>query len=337
MKAPSPFLGILFVSLLSACSGNGNSNVIGSDKLVSSDDGASGDLTTYCKYLQDATPPNRPKASSDNFYGIKTDPTMSTQTRAFIAGKLKEFENESFKTENCLYQLIFQGNDNSVVLDYIQPRVNFIASGKSGLSASDVSFRSADVLANDGKGITVAYNIGLGIWITSAMNYPKGGVVSVRGVDFPITSSRLGVIQLGDAYFENEAYTQVSTLAHEGRHSDCTGGVSAQEMKSIRNGGWENFKASRPECGHVHSNCPAGHDLAGEPACDAHQWGAYSVDVVFYKTMKELCAENKACPEKVRQTVDIRLKDSMTRLAQLSGFLAGKWGRPDMETGPIGK
>ena len=138
-----------------------------------------------------------------------------------------------------------------------------------------------------------ALNVSTGIWL-SGLIANQTVILEIQGQTIPVSSSRTGVMMFGSGYEATindsagntytipPAYRQ-AILVHEGRHSDCTDGITSQEVEMMReSSSLEDFykKFPLPHCGHLHILCPSG-DFEGIPACDAERYGAYTVGEIY--------------------------------------------------------
>ena len=198
----------------------------------------------------------------------------------------------------------------------------------------------------------VATNSGMALWLEAVifgsnpmLNIPGRGVV-------PVDSARIGIVVIGPAYqptrpfrFENEGVKIVvtspeyrqRTLVHEARHSDCTGGLTRSDLETMRQiRSLKEFmeRYPNPACGHIHSNCPDGHVLAGIPACDRHPWGAYSIDAIYTEgTLAAMSAGSRANDYIARVIGEMQVLDSWSRvLVKKEDLLSGRLGQPDMSS-----
>lgn len=99
---------------------------------------------------------------------------------------------------------------------------------------------------------------------------------------------------------------RISTLVHEARHSDCTGGVKTSLVNSYIRANISGAQPNAPytsACLHLHNACPAGHDLEGISACDTHLWGAYAIGAMFSLLVDTKC-ENCTDEEKAEAALD---------------------------------
>lgn len=149
------------------------------------------------------------------------------------------------------------------------------------------------------KGMTVMRNLGVAYYL-SGKRMGQLASVNISGLgSFPLTSPRVGVLQIGDGFSRVvanlDAYTaqayHVATLVHESRHSDGHGA----------------------NIGFLHEKCLTG-DYAGRPACDKFSNGAYKMDTLVIKSYLRSCVE---CSYGQRETLRLIYLDSESR--QLPG------------------
>jgi hypothetical protein len=236
--------------------------------------------------------------------------------------------------DGSLIRLVFQGGEDVMtgVVRYLDERVNYIFSSESDTdSLIQVGRRMSDRVAQESSGaVVMAMNIGMAGWlIHEAVGPNQGTFFKFEGKKIPLSSSRVGLIQLGEGYSRDNVSSleRIETLVHEGRHSDCTGGLSQSALEGLRLG----ILPSERACGHTHVACPEGHPLAGLMACDDHPWGAYTVGAVFSIMMSRSC-EN--CTESEKQMAELSALDSLSRVDEtiMEGSLNGEYGAPDMSS-----
>lgn len=156
--------------------------------------------------------------------------------------------------------------------------------------------------SNDEKAevMTVMSNIGTSLYLTGKMNGFLLGVQMPGLGKIPVTSPRVGLLQIGDGLFKigrtknktleiDSSLMRVSVLFHEARHSD----------------------GNRKSLGFTHAVCPAGHEYAGYPACDFSLNGAYSVGYQVGKAAAENC---KTCTVAQREALRLDYLDSLSRV-----------------------
>lgn len=128
-------------------------------------------------------------------------------------------------------------------------------------------------------------------------------IVSLNGKNVPIVDPRIGLIGLHPQYREYKGVQlspigSLNTVAHEARHSDCTGGY--------KSGGNE-------KCHYNHSICGsefAGTEYYGRVACDAMPWGAYTVSIL-HAAAAAFATKN---PAEFR-IMDVIIKDYSARMS----------------------
>jgi hypothetical protein len=144
---------------------------------------------------------------------------------------------------------------------------------------------------------TGALNISTLFWLEAAVANTQVKL-TVNDQVIPITSTRTGVMVLGEGYKATTSDTQGNSyplppeyrqaiLVHEGRHSDCTGGLPQRELEIMRAAtSATDFhqQIPLPHCGHTHVICPSG-TYKGIPACDVERFGAYTVGAVYLAAM----------------------------------------------------
>ncbi|MBS1982536.1 MAG: hypothetical protein JST16_00075 [Bdellovibrionales bacterium] len=168
--------------------------------------------------------------------------------------------------------------------------------------------------APDDDDNTLMQNVGISI-------YQDGKTSSeLRAIDLSVgklevTSPRTGIIQVGAALFNpkfgiggeaasasshaNSLY-RLSTLFHEARHSDGRG-------KTL---------------GFQHVKCPAGHDLAGDYACDNNLNGPYTLDALLTKQLILSCTD---CTVAEKEALKLQTADSLSRVVATRRSAAREW------------
>jgi hypothetical protein len=155
---------------------------------------------------------------------------------------------------------------------------------------------------------TVMSNIGSALYLGGKNERQVYGMKISRGLlrkaeKVAITSPRAGIIQIGEGLFAPEltvnkdnqdalanSIFRLGTFFHEARHSDGNG----------------------TSLSFMHTNCPAGHDYAGQPACDENLNGPYTVGTLMMAEMSKACEEN--CSEKDKETLKLLVLDSASRI-----------------------
>lgn len=222
------------------------------------------------------------------------------------------------------FSQVFGGNRSSSVVGYFERRVNYALSSTTNLNdrvSTMVQSMSDGLNASE----TVAVNVGMALWLAPIVEGEEPATVLINGRSVRVTSSRVGIIQFGNIFARTNVLVQLNTLLHEARHSDCTGGVSAEEMAALRN----NEIPASMTCGHFHVRCPSG-PYAGELACDARPWGAYAVGAIHSLAIARTCDN---CTETAKTVAETLAADSFSRLLySKDDLLDGKLGQPDMNS-----
>lgn len=228
----------------------------------------------------------------------------------------------------------FGGVKTDNVVDYLDARINYILPQKVKLNSRLGVAETVDAdQPTDDKIYTVALNVGTVLWFEALAKLPQKIEFTIDGDKIPLESSRVGIIQLGEGYTlkKDDDYIfpqviRVSTLVHEARHSDCTGGALASDLARIIKGELPSSHA----CGHLHVRCPEGHAYEGSFACDAEAWGAYSIEAVYDLALMKTC---KNCSTADKKMAEIAAADSLSRvLIPLEDLYNGKAGAPDMSS-----
>lgn len=165
-----------------------------------------------------------------------------------------------------------------------------------------------------------AENLSSQWWLEGVVNNVTP-TLYINGQTIPITSSRAGIIMLADGYpgvvklsdgsvqDAPPAHRQ-AILMHEARHSDCTGGLSENEIQMMRDAqSYDDFlsQVKLPHCGHLHAICPSG-TYQGLAACDVERFGAYTVGMIYEASMI-----NAQTNEIDRKALQISALDSKSR------------------------
>lgn len=225
------------------------------------------------------------------------------------------------------FQEVFQGNSSSSVSSYFNERVNYAISASTELiDRTFVNGKEVRPPSDPPQVVTLALNWSKPLWLLTRLSPTDKVQVKINEEFVDISSTRIGLIQLGPDFPEINELLQVTTLVHEARHSDCTGGLPASDLERVRNG-------LRPEnnlCGHAHVACPPGHELEGEPGCDSHPWGAYTVNAIYTASLALACS---SCTEVQKAVADIITIDSINRLLfDFQALLNGDLGPADMSS-----
>lgn len=267
----------------------------------------------------------------DKRVSVKLDPKMSKAEMRLIRSDMQAlFAYEYRSSKGGWHEKIFGGRGPLDAIGYTDLRINYVLPESVDVEKRFSAGRTVGLHDEDSP-TTVAMNIGTAAWL---IGKATGRKVRFRigNRKIPVKSTRVGIIQLGEGYLWEkygdvtiQPVYRISTLIHEARHSDCTGGLRLDDLYRLRLG----MDPKSKGCGHMHVECPAGHDLEGALACDAHAWGAYSVEAVFAKEVFSRC---KNCSEAERQMALAVAADSFSRVTVLTDMITGRLGDPDMSS-----
>ncbi len=151
-------------------------------------------------------------------------------------------------------------------------------------------------------GKVVMANLGSALYLGGKMADMLLGI-KLRGIGrIPVTSPRVGIIQIGEGLFDDGLFGKeipndspirrtfrMSTFFHEARHSDGNG-------KTL---------------GFMHALCPRGHDYENTNACDRNINGPYSVGALMDEHIARACSE---CTEVERETIRLFGLESRSRI-----------------------
>ncbi len=266
---------------------------------------------------------------------VKLDPALSSKEmnllRADVASMTAwtltaDSSPANVGTAASWYGQVFNGNGSLDAVRNMDERVNYVL--PESVKLEDRLGVAEDPLTD---AVTVASNIGTILFFVQKSNPDKKLYFKIGNAKVGLDSSRVGIIRLGPGYTMEKlkdgtpltAVFRTATLVHEGRHSDCTGGLKASDLELLKLGQIPVNK----NCGHLHVKCPPGHDLAGYYACDGHPWGAYAVGAVYNAKLARACAN---CSELEKQQALLFAADSLSRVLSMEDLLAGKQGAPDM-------
>ncbi len=252
------------------------------------------------------------------------DPGISPGDEARLRSDYQFMESRRFQfpagREADLFGKVFGGAEKgSSVVDYLSLRVRSFV---PALSDSELEER----LQFGRAGYSVmANNLGAALWIYSKSIDTHPVVFHLGDRALEMKSPRVGLVELGSGYSDSRsgAVMRSATLVHEGRHSDCSTQLSAEDHARLRRG----QNPEDPRCTHSHADCPSGHPLAGLPACDSHPWGAYSVEMIYGLGLEAGCVN---CSESDRLEARATALDAASRVMVLEEMLSGSLGEPEM-------
>lgn len=272
------------------------------------------DSSTFLKFSSDVTADqqtlvrsdiNRLTAKNLNIVDASMSQIMglpqaitSANMLSWLSDRIQYVVSQDFDLEKNLY--IVQNSGFQYENPDVLPDLPDVGSVKS---PSDDSSSSSKV-------VMVMANIGGGIYLEGKANKVLLDVQAPGLGDIPMTSPRIGLLQVGQGLFAllgpqrnqvnpppdihnpDSAYMRLSTLFHEARHSDGNG-------KSL---------------GFLHIICPAGHPYEGYAACDDSLNGAYTVGAIVGKTLAENCSE---CSVAQKESLRLNYLDSFSRIIKV--------------------
>ncbi len=264
------------------------------------------------------------------------DPELTTEERELLSSDINKASQFQVQVEpKSFYGIAFGSGDASGAIRYLSERVHYVLPASVNLDSRIVFHQelSSFVGQNDFAGLyMMAMNVGTALWLQATQIAPHQIGFQMGNQVIPLTSSRVGIIQLGQGYTlkHNGEYAfpelaRITTLIHEARHSDCTGGLIRSDLEKIEAGEIPEHHS----CGHLHVRCPEGHDYEGAFACDADAWGAYSIEALYSAAMVKNCTN---CTSEEQKLALMIFADSYSRVIPANDMLQGKLGLPDMSS-----
>lgn len=107
------------------------------------------------------------------------------------------------------------------MVNYFETRVNHALS--AGTDLENRVLRQTNFMERNLE--VFASNPSFLFWYSSFIARPYNLKIQVNDRLISINSTRVGVMQFGDAFITSDTALQTITLIHEARHSDCTGGT----------------------------------------------------------------------------------------------------------------
>lgn len=267
------------------------------------------------------------------------DTTGGTSDGSLIFdSELSQFEKEALeattKTMNSLgldgsdinwFSEIFGGDQSSDVGSYFNERVNYAISTSTEIDERiSVSFEPEDLILMSMDVEILATNFSWYLWFSSKVSEPAVLQFKINDQLLLVSSTRIGVIQIGAPFVVLSSIEQVTTLIHEARHSDCTEGAMDSDLNRFKNG----LPPINHLCSHTHEACPPEHPLAGEYACDSHPWGAYAIGAIYAGAVALKCT---SCTETQKILAEQIFIESVSRLLySFSDLMDGFYGPPNM-------
>jgi hypothetical protein len=258
------------------------------------------------------------------------DVLLKPELQALVKSDLTALSRLEIRApSDSAFAKVFQGSRPEDVVRYLNERIHYI-----GVEAQDEKEKE------EGSDNTYASNYGSS-WLSyfyhhdvlhEADSVPFEN--KFRNISVRLDSPRTGFVAVGAAYTgpETSDIDRLDTLIHEARHSDCAQIPSVQDLANFDKDLHSQISDAGKACTHMHMPCPAGHELAGQLACDEHPWGAYSIGYVFSKSVYHFCQN---CSEVQRQAALASATDDFGRLSKKvqQGLLKGT--NPDPVMGSV--
>ena len=254
-------------------------------------------------------------------------PQLSPQALDLVREDLRRFQTLQFRAPSAgPFSKFFRGKSQESIVSYLLGRVRYIGVEPSERPSSIArpALRGANspwTTQPDGNGADYATNYGPSGLLFFYHNEILGEAnaqperLAFRNSFVEIRSPRTGFIALGSAYVDPSStlIDRLDTWVHEARHSDCPKIPSEKDLHRLDQGHYSNLTQYGRACTHIHLPCPKNHELAGELACDAHPWGAYSIGYLYSSTLAQRC---ETCSEKERQAAIAAAAEDFNRLPE---------------------
>lgn len=229
---------------------------------------------------------------------------LPSATQQLIEQDLDAFRNLSVEDGGQYSQpftQVFGGTSGEDVMHYLEERIHYLGADPDGGKDSYALNYSPNFL-------TYVYERDV-----RQKSDPQATEVKFENSTIAIDSPRTGFVAMGDVYTAPSTtwIDRLDTLVHEARHSDCAQIPSSDDLTAYQHNKFLQVSVEGRACTHIHMPCPKGHALAGELACDGHDWGAYTMGYVFSKTMYRSCV---GCSEKQKQEALATATDDFSRL-----------------------
>jgi hypothetical protein len=211
------------------------------------------------------------------------------------------------------FSQIFGGTRSSNVVKYFENRINYVIS-------QNTDYRTRLVLASLAPLSKLGYyaaNPSVFIWYISLFNEPEDVRFKINNRLVDITSTRIGVMQLGDIFTTEDTISDAITLIHEARHSDCPEGALASEVLRFYNG----LSVIDHTCGQLHGSC------AGGGSCDVIPWGPYAIDYIYSLAIERTCT---SCTQTEIQQARVNANYVQGAAFEIQATMNGDFGSPDM-------
>lgn len=194
---------------------------------------------------------------------------------------------------NGRFSQIFGGQSGEDVRGFIQERLKYFLS-KSDIVKVEPYPKYGTQFDRDE--LYLGFNFGTYLWLQGLSDKIIHSVTLADGQKIVVDQSRVGILVFGKNFSDHILPEgRQSLLIHEARHSDCNGGLTQTQISHLEtqvslygvDHGTDRAISSKlfpSKCGHPHRLCQKG-SYQGLPACDSHEWGSYSVQLVFLKAV----------------------------------------------------
>jgi hypothetical protein len=205
-------------------------------------------------------------------------------------------------------QTLFGARTAQAIQNYLDKNIALLVPNKVVPSR-----RTHSTLVGRPSPLLAAINLGLVAWLRALVRHQPFARFDTANGYFPIYSPSAGIIQLGKSFDRAPVISQLTTLVHEARHSDCANPNIQSDIKELTRLGYDplQFLYLRSTCGHTHSMCPQGHPLAKLPACDSQAGQSYGYAAEFASLVANACTN---CSEQEKQIATVQAAEARTRI-----------------------
>ena len=244
------------------------------------------------------------------------DSELTSAERISVNNSIDHLESMQIDGSKIAYfSEIFGGNSTSNVVTYLERRANYIISEFTDIFGTRVIYPPS--ITKNFQG-TLAINPSVLIWYDDEYFAPEGVRFLTNGSARNVDSSRLGVIQIGEAFTSSDAIIQAITLVHEARHSDCPDGALLSDVIAW---GFAGQFPQNKKCGQLHGECPDGN------SCDVFAWGPYAIGYIYSLSIVNTCT---SCTITERQQAQAAANMWQGAAYDINGSMNGVYGPPDM-------
>jgi hypothetical protein len=298
--------------------------------------------------------------------GAKVDPTMPSAERNLLTSVVVDMMSADFVAEpGNAFARAFGVEGVDGVARYLDERIRYVLpSGVSG-----VRFRAGEILppgespdpfevaaidvglednsGNDASNLSVA----LLPLAYAYRNQEKMTVYLAFGGELvPMNAARMGVVRLGPLFADTslrfvgedgQVYLRTwvsrsTTLVHEARHSDCTGGIAREDLDQLKRTG----RFANESCGYLHAPCPEfirtedgrvyPHPYARlkRGVCDREVWGPHGMELAYLSGLRAC----RTCGEHEKQEILVKISEAIHRSPSPGHALTPNSGTPDLSS-----